>query len=171
MPEGFRYPNSDVWVSIAHMPASVHRRGGDIMSVIARLKEDVTLTEAKAEMNVLQWRIHDEFKGLELHDSVVSGVRSSLTMFTGAVALLLLIAVANVANLLLSRALTRQREMSVRAALGARRRQHHLDVPHGVPRQSAICLDQHGAGRPGRRRVQAPSGRENPDHRHRWGPS
>ena len=131
MPEGFRYPNSDVWVSIAHMPASVHRRGGDIMYIIARLKEDVTLAEAKAEMNVRQGRIYNEFKGLELYsgelkigphielepllDSVVSGFRSSLTMFTGAVALLLLIAVANVANLLLSRALTRQREKIGRA--------------------------------------------------------
>ena len=131
MPEGFRYPNSDVWVSIAHMPASVHRRGGDIMSIIARLKEDVTLAEAKAEMNVLQWRIYNEFKGLELYsgelkigphielepllDSVVSGFRSSLTMFTGAVALLLLIAVANVANPLPSRALTRHRELGASA--------------------------------------------------------
>ncbi|MCH1506264.1 MAG: ABC transporter permease [Verrucomicrobiales bacterium] len=138
MPEGFNYPtNSDVWVSMAHMHESVYRRGGDVMAIVARLKEGVSIEEGEAEMNVIQRRLYNEYKGLELQSaelvvaphivlepllhSVVSGVRSSLSMFSGAVLLLLLIAVANVANLLLSRALTRQREMSIRAALGAQR--------------------------------------------------
>ncbi len=140
MPEGFRYPFSDLWVSIAHMPESEHRRGGDVMSVIGRLKKDTSIQEAQAEMNVIQWQIFDAYKGMELLgadrvigpnialepmlDSVVKGFKSSLFIFTGAVGLLLLISVANVANLLLSRALTRQREMSLRAAVGAQR--HHL---------------------------------------------
>lgn len=137
MPEGFRFPNSDVWISMAHMPLPPYRRGGDVMTVVARLKDGVTREEAQAQMNVLQWRIYNEYRGLELLGAdlkvrpnielepllhaAVSRVNSSLTMFMGAVGLLLLISVANVANLLLSRALSRQTEMSVRAALGAQR--------------------------------------------------
>jgi putative ABC transport system permease protein len=131
MPEGFAFPSRDdeFWIALQPTPDTMSR-GMDFLDVIARLKPDATVARARSELKVIARRLDkvypEDDKGLEItarpyRDVVVGAVRPALFALLGAVALLLLIACANIGNLQLARALGRKREMAIRAALGAGR--------------------------------------------------
>lgn len=145
LPARFKYPEQfELWT-----PLALGETGGTFMTygegmwllkAIARLKPGATLQQAQTELRTIAQRVQPtgptatrggegegEGEGdavltlIGLHEQVVGDVKGALLVLLGAVALVLLIACANVANLLLARAAARQREMAVRAALGARR--------------------------------------------------
>ena len=140
MPRGFSYPVGSARPTEIFMPlafrAAERTRGGARnyqFTVIGRLKDGVTLAQADGEMKRVAAAVdaaHPGFNSLNpggnvrvltLHEMMVGRVRSWMLMLLGSVTLLLLIACANVANLMLARATVRSRELGLRAALGASR--------------------------------------------------
>ncbi|MBI1764204.1 MAG: ABC transporter permease [Acidobacteria bacterium] len=131
-PRNFQFPDQTVklWLPLAVADDSEYNtRGNYWLSVVARLKPGMSITQAQQDVDGIQHQIAHEVKSVgdfgaslvSLHEATVGNVQRALLVLLCAVACVLLIACANVTNLLLARAAARQREVAIRTTLGATR--------------------------------------------------
>ena len=138
MPAGFNFPqDAEFWTASTYdLPAGGfgdprENRGGHYLRGVARLRDGVTLEQANAELATISQQLTTQYpdtntnfttKAASLQEQLAGSARTPLLILLGAVGCVLLIVIANVANLLMARATVRARELAIRAAIGANRR-------------------------------------------------